>query len=229
VKPFEVVAALTAILTWTGASNAHEEAGADPVPAGPFYLNVALAPMINQQQIEGPNRDDLLVNDYGIANSLNFAYAVLPWLEPGVFLQFDAGNTRHAKFSRPDEQTGETQATEEVDGAFFEFWTMLFVRGRYGPLFGELGWAPLILRKDSTRTDLPNVRGETDGLFVGSRAVAWMLAFGGAIPVADDLDVTLRVQYRIRYLVSRGGEDLAGDEELGNMHLSPSAGLGYRF
>jgi hypothetical protein len=216
-------------------------AAADPVPPssaegklrgeserGRFYLEAALAPYLNQQQIEGPSRDDLLVNDVGFTSLIDFTYAPIPWLEPGILLQFDAGGTRHAQFTRPD-AAGETTESQLVEGSFFELWVTLLLRGRFGPMFAELGWAPLILRNDTTRTDLPNVAGETDGVFVGSRAVAWMLAVGGAIPVRRDLDVTLRLQFRIRYLVSRGGEDLAGDEELGNMFVSPSIGVGYRF
>jgi hypothetical protein len=206
-------------------------AAAHDVPRSPdpWYLNATLFPTLDMQQVEGPERDDLLVSDWGVTSSLSLTYSVLPWLEPGFHYQSDGGHTRHARFSRPDAATGATSETDLVEGTYWEQWFTLFARGRFDPLFVELGWAPLILREDTSRSDLPNTKGETEGLFVGSRTVAWMVTFGGAVPLTSDVDLTLELQYRIRYLVSRGGEPLADEEELGNMMLTPAVGIAHRF
>jgi len=207
------------------------EASDDPAAqdAPPFYLDASFFPAMNVQMIEGPNRDDTVANDWAFTSSLNLTYAVTEWFEPGIHYQLDGGEVRRASFTRPDPDTGETVETDEVEGAFWEQWFALMVRGRFDPVFVELGWAPLILRRDTSRTDLPNEKGETSGTFVGSRTVAWMGAFGGAVPLTADVDLTLRLQFRIRYLVSRGGEPLADDEEFGNMVFTPTVGLGHRF
>lgn len=193
-----------------------------------IYTELALFPMFTQRQIEGPNRDDRLVDDGGLSTLLTVTYAPLEWLEAGIYLHFDVGSTRAAKFSRPDAQ-GETVETDVVEGSYWELWTVLIARARYGPAFLELGWAPLMLREDDVRDDLPNASGEIDGVFVGSRSVAFLLGIGGRVPLAERLDLTLRLEFRIRYLVERGGEALADEEEFGQMALWPYVGLGYAF
>lgn len=222
------IAACAAIAFWAPSAAADEDTdGASR--QGSFYLDTSFFPGLNVQMIEGPNRDDTVTNDWSFTSSMNLTYAVTEWLEPGLHYQLDGGEVRRALFSRPDPQTGETVETDAVEGAFWEQWFTLFARARFDPVFVELGWAPLILRRDTSRTDLPNVNGETSGTFVGSRTVAWLAAFGGAVPITPDVDLTLRLQFRIRYLVSRGGEDLADEEEFGNMFFTPTVGLGHRF
>ncbi len=193
-----------------------------------WHLELAVFPRITQQQIEGPNRDDLLTNDAGISTAFSASYAPIPYIEPGIWVQLDAGSVRRAVFSRPDEN-GDTSELQEVDGSYWSLWMAFMLRGRLGPAFAEVGWAPLILRDDTTRADLPNTKGETDGVFVGSRSVAWILGGGASIPVFDNFDITLRMQFRIRYLVSRGGEPLADEEETGQMTLWPYVGGHFHF
>ena len=207
----------------------------DPVPspdAEPephkWHLELAAFPVLTVQQIEGPNRDDFITEDGGISIAFSASYAPIPYLEPGLWVQVDAGSIRRAVFSRPDD---DGVATEEqlVEGSYWALWVAFMLRSRLGPAFLEAGWAPLILRDDTTRSDLPNASGATDGLFEGSRAVAWLLGTGASIPVFDYFDVTLRIQFRIRYLVSRGGEPLADDEETGQMTVWPFMGTHFHF
>jgi hypothetical protein len=207
----------------------------DPVPspdakpeAHKWHIELAVFPVLTQQQIEGPNRDDLLTNDGGISTALSLSFAPIKYIEPTLWMQFDAGSVRRAVFSRPDDN-GETTETDVVEGSYWSLWIAFMLRGRLGPAFAEVGWAPLILRDDSTRTDLPNTKGETDGLFEGSRAVAWIFGGGASIPVFDNFDITLRLQFRIRYLVARGGEPLADEEETGQMTVWPFIGGHFHF
>jgi len=190
-------------------------------------LELALMPMYREQQIEGPSgRDDLITRSAGLALLASAGYHLTDWLEAAFVTQLDVGSVHFARFTRPG---ADGPAVEEdlVSGGFWELWLSVMVRGHLGPLFAEVGWAPLILRRDAARTDLPNAAGETDGTFVGSRAVAWTLGLGGEVPLAEGLALTLRLQFRIRYLVSRGGEPLDADEEFGQMLLWPYIGLRY--
>lgn len=217
---------LAAALLVSGATPPEPEAPPVPDGVGAVHLELALLPLVLVQQIEGPARDDLVTRSSGIALLFAGAYQPLEWLDVGLAVQLDAGTVRRARFSRPN---ADGRASEEavVEGGYWELWTSLMVRGHLGPLFLELGWAPLILREDDARTDLVNTEGEDDGLFVGSRSVAWTLGAGGRIGLADGLDLTLRLQFRIRYLVERGGEPLADDEETGQMVVWPYIGVRY--
>jgi hypothetical protein len=193
-----------------------------------WHFELAFFPMLLEQQIEGPNRDDKLTQDATLSTALSISYAPLEWIEPALWLQLDAGNVRRATFTRPD-ATGATSEDQLVEGSFWELWVAFMARGRLGPGFVELGWAPLMLRQDTVRDDLPNVNGETDGVFEGSRSVAFILGGGASLPVWDYLDITLRLQFRIRYLVARGGEPLADEEENGQMALWPYFGAHWHF
>jgi hypothetical protein len=183
--------------------------------------------MVTEQQIEGPGRDDKITQDLGLATRLSAAYLLNAFFEAGLLCQVDAGRVRRALYGRPD-ASGAAPVEQLVEGSWWELWLVVLVRGRYGPVFAEVGWAPLILRSDEVRADLPNVAGETEGLLVGSRSVAWMLAAGAFVPLTERLDLSLSLQFRIRYLVARGGRPLANAEESGQMTLWPFLGLSYR-
>jgi len=197
-------------------------------PPRPWTVELALFPVFTQQQIEGPARDDRVVNEAMLGVVANATYAALDWLDAGLYLHFDVGSSERTTWSRPD-SSGVARVDQRIDGAFFELWAAIFARARWGPGFFELGWAPLIVRHDSSRVDLPNASGATDGDFLGSRSVAFLAAGGARVPLAERLLLTLRLELRIRYLVDRGGEPLADDEEFGQMAAWPFIGLAYRF
>jgi len=208
------------------AAAAHAEAPKDESHPGYVRLELALFPTVLEQQIEGPNRDDKLTQGLGLTTQLSAAYMAHPNFEVGLLFQLDAGSVRRAQYGLVGAD-GTAQVEQLVEGSYWELWTMLLLRGRLGPAFVEVGWAPLILRDDEVRTDLANTDGETTGLFVGSRAVAWMLGAGAAVELVDRLHLTVRLQFRIRYLVERGGKPLAADEETGQMALYPFIGISY--
>jgi len=193
-----------------------------------YHVDVALFPTSTVQMIEGPNRDDTVTRDSIFSGTLGFSYAPLRWIEPGIWLQFDAGNVERVQFTPSNEQ-GQASELQRVEGSFWELWTAFILRGRFHWAFAEVGWAPLIVRRDSLRTDLENTAGEASGLFMGSRSVAWLGAAGVSVPVAENLDLTGRLQFRIRYLVSRDGEPLARDEENGQMAVYPFLGAHAHF
>jgi len=209
-----------------GSSARADEGEAAAVDDARLRLECSLMPSLREQQIEGPDRDDVITRSAGVALLLGAGYHIVPWLEAGLVTQLDVGTIRYARYTRPAEnQPAVPEAL--VEGGYWELWLSLMARAHFGPVFVELGWAPLILRHDASRTDLPNTRGETDGTFIGSRSVAWTLGLGGEVPLADDLALTLRLQFRIRYLISRGGAPLADEDESGQMLLWPYIGLRY--
>ena len=214
-----VAAALVATIALAPTS-----AHAEPPAHDRFHFELAALPYVTVQQVEGPGRDDLLTRDLGVHTYASFGYAPLPWLEPALTVRFDAGRVRRAIFDRPGAD-GAAAPAQLVEGDWWELWVELQLRARWRWLFAEVGWAPLILRADESRVDLPNTSGDTDGVFLGSRAVAWSLGVGATVPVGERWDLVLRLSFRIRYLVDRGGEALAGDEENGQMLVWPVVGV----
>lgn len=203
---------------------------APPAPLERFRAEIALMPFHREQQIEGPARDDRVARDSGLSTLASFTFAPVRWLEAGLYLAFDAGSSRRVTYARvgPD---GTAPEAALVEGGFWELWAGIVVRGRLGPAFAELGWSPLVLRDDDTRTDLANESGETDGLFMARAFLPFMASVGAEIPLLSSprLVATFRLQFRIRYLATRGGESLEGDQLFGQMHLWPYAGVGWRF
>lgn len=222
-----IICALLSTPSW--AAPTPSDAATDPVAvsAPPVVrLELAIFPMVLEQQIEGPNRDDKLTQDLGLSTQISAMWIPHPNVEVGALFQMDAGRILRSQYGLvgPD---GTAELRESVAGSWWELWTVLLVRGRLGPIFAEVGWAPLILRSDEVRTDLANTQGSTSGLFVGSRAVAWLLGAGGAVELGDNWQLTVRIQFRIRYLVERDGAPLAADEETGQMTVWPFIGVSY--
>jgi len=192
-----------------------------------FAVELAAFPTFTERQVEGPDRDDKLVSDHRLGLVLTGTYRATDWLQVGLYLHTDLGSTSRTLFVSSDESEEELETV--IEGSYWELWTAVFARLTWRAAFFELGWAPLMLRNDTTRTDLPNESGDTDGVFVGSRSVAFLAGLGAMIPIAEKLSVTVRLQLRIRYMVERGGEPIDGEEEFGQMTAWPFVGLAYSF
>lgn len=121
----------------------------------------------------------------------------------------------------------------QVDGAgqsAWELWLAIVARytfGRY--FFAQLGYMPLQVRSDETRTELVNTRGENTGLFLGGHRVAWLFGVGGQLPLSERVGLFARLDFRVRYFGTRGGAALAGERELGGISITPMLGAAYSF
>lgn len=193
----------------------------EPDLTGRFDLEVGVFPVFTERQIEGPERDDRVVSDPMLATFVSSTYRVLDWLAAGLAVHVDVGNTSRTRF--------DDAGTVEIEGTYWETWVVLLARAWYGVGFFELGWAPLVLRDDTARTDLPNESGDVDGVFLGSRSVAFLAGVGARVPFDDHWSLSVRLQLRIRYLIERGGRPLANEQEFGQMTAWPFVGLAYTF
>ena len=81
----------------------------------------------------------------------------------------------------------------------------LWLRTFVWTLFFELGYGALGLRWDDARDDLPTADGDIESALQTHPGIAWLVAVGGGIPVLDELQVVFRVEYRVRYYISRDG------------------------
>jgi len=184
-----------------------------------------------QQQAKteiGGVRGERLVEETALGLQLAGTYAVLDYLHVGLFTRLDAGKREAGAFSGFDED-GAAVTMGELGGTYAEWWLGPLARAQYRSVFLEVGWGALGLRSDGGRDDLPDEGGSTAGAFATTPAVAWTVALGGGVPLSDDLELLLRLQYRVRYYTTRGGRSLIGDAAQGSQDLTPFAGVGMRF
>ena len=184
-----------------------------------------------QQQVKsdvGGARGDRIVDETHFGLSLFGTYNIWGPFRAGLYAQFDVGSREAGRFGGFD-MDGATMVEGRVGGGYLEFWVGPMIRAQWRGLFAELGWGALGLRSDDARDDLPAAGGDTDGTFRTAPAIAWLVALGGIVPVVDAWSAVFRVEYRIRYYDTRGGDDLAGDIVHGTQDVTPFVGIAYQF
>lgn len=200
------------------------------VADAPFRLDAGVTYSRFEQQVKpavGGARGERLVTEtqFGYAQSLS--YRVLGPLSLGVFLQVDAGTREAARFSGFDSE-GRATTTGKLGGNYLELWMGPQLRLDYRTLFLELAYGAYGSRADSARDDLPSEGGDRDSALRTSPSIAWSIAFGGRVPIVADLDLLLRMQYRVRYYVRRGGAELDGLVH-GTQNFTPFVGVAWSF
>lgn len=186
-----------------------------------------------EQQVKSEIGDDpgeklVEASEFGI--NLFATYRVWSVFRLGLFTQFDVGLREAARFSGFDAD-GRTTVTQQVGGDYSELWLGPLLRIQYWTLFAEIGYGALGLRWDEARDDLPTAEGDTESALQTHPGIAWLVAFGGGVPVLEDLQVVFRIEYRVRYYVSRGGDrlDPSGNDEIshGTQNLTPFIGIAW--
>jgi hypothetical protein len=165
-------------------------------------------------------------SEIGVLSML--AYRIWGPLSAGGYMQFDVGERSAARFAGFGED-GRTEVESQVGGDYYELWMGPLVRAEWKRLFVELGYGAYGARHDAARDDLQSQSGATSGLLRTHPTIAWLLALGGMVPVSDEVDLALRIEYRIRYYVSRGGEALQSDIVHGTQNVTPFIGFAWRF
>jgi hypothetical protein len=163
-----------------------------------------------EQQVKsevGGGVGEKLVEEFQFGFSASGVYSIVGGLSAGIFLRADIGERSVARFSLID-STGKAVTTGELGGSYSEFWAGPLVQYTWKQLFAELGFGVIGIRGDDGRSDIPSSTGDTTPSFRTHPTIAWMFGVGGNIPVLDNLDVVLKLEYRIRYYDKRGGERL---------------------
>ena len=142
----------------------------------------------------------------------------------GVYGQFETGNREYGHLM--DVVDDVTVVSLDGGGSFREIWVGPLLRVQWKSVFAELGWGPLGFRFDDGRTDLP-AAGRTDGAFRTTPSIAWLFGVGAAVPLIADLELVMRLNYRIRYYEVRGGEPLDGRLAHGTQDVIPFIGLAW--
>lgn len=196
----------------------------------PLELHVAGTYSRFEQQVKsevGGARGERLVEQSELALFHALSYRFLGPLSAGVFGLYNSGTRRVGRFQGLTPE-GKAVVAPELGGDYLELWAGPFVRASFGLPFFELGYGLYTARWDEARDDLPNSEGDA-GVFRTHRGIAWVLAGGLALDLADELELTVRLSYRVRYYNRRGGHALSNDVVHGTQDVTPFIGVAYRF
>ncbi|MBI2620172.1 MAG: hypothetical protein HYW57_08835 [Ignavibacteriales bacterium] len=185
-----------------------------------------------QQQVKaevGDPRGERLVNETQFGFMAMGTYKVWQHVSVGVFLQFDRGNRHAARFDGFDSETGRTVTKDKIGGNYDEFWAGPMLRVEAQRIFGEFGYGLVGFRNDDARTDLVSSSGDSTGTLTLLPSVAWYAGIGGAIKILRELDLVIRVEYRLRYYDKREGNPFASDIEHGTQNITPYVGVRWKF
>ena len=171
--------------------------------------------------------NDQLANDFSFGLFASASWRFWGPFSVGLYVQFEAGNRKYGTFTG-DVVDGVAIVDRQGGGGFSETWFGPLVRAQWESLFLEVGWGPLGFRSDDGRVDLP-AGGEASGAFQTTPSTAWLIGIGAAVPLLLDLELVMRINYRIRYYESRGGDDLDGGLAHGTQDLIPFVGLAWAF
>ncbi|MEZ4359428.1 MAG: hypothetical protein R3B48_04550 [Kofleriaceae bacterium] len=198
--------------------------------AEPIRLDASLGLSRFQQQAKprvGTPRGERLVEHNALSVATHGAWRPYRFLALGAFVEADVGQRRSGELAGFDAE-GRATIEPAVGGSYAEVWAGLLLRGHWRGAFAEVGYPLLARRWDRGRADLPDERGGTDGALSPILTVRWMAALGGSVPITGCLDLTVRLEWRIRYYDQRDGVDLAGGIVHGTQEIRPLFGLAWR-
>ncbi len=184
-----------------------------------------------QQQVKqdvGDPRGERLVYEYEFGFLLTGRYEFTDYLSAGIFLRTDFGKREAAQFDGFNSE-GITQVKNQLGGNYTEIWLGPEVMFRWKQLFAEVGYGLVGIRKDDGRNDVPSNTGDTVSSFTTNPSISWMISIGGFVPLSKNLDILLKLEYRLRYYNKRGGEPLADNIDLGTQSISPLVGVSWKF
>jgi hypothetical protein len=179
----------------------------------------------------GGARGERLVQEQEVGLLTTATWRVWGPFSAGAYLRLDAGTREASRFTGFDED-GKATVAPTVGGDFTELWVGPLVRAQWRTLFAELGYGALGLRDDDARGDLTTADGDTSTALRTLPTVAWIANFGGGVPLTEELELVLRLEYRVRYYDRRGSDKLRtaeGDEVVhGTQNLTPFVGVAWR-
>jgi hypothetical protein len=184
-----------------------------------------------QQQVKqdvGDPRGERLVFEYEIGLLLTGRYELNDYFSAGIFIRTDIGKREAALFDGFDIE-GKTKVKNQLGGNYTEVWFGPEVMFHWKQLFAEVGYGLVGIRSDEGRDDIPSNSGDTVGSFTTNPSISWLISIGGFVPLSDNLEILLKLEYRLRYYNKRGGEPLIDNIDLGTQSISPLIGVSWKF
>jgi hypothetical protein len=196
-----------------------------------FYIDGGLILSHFQQQVKqdvGDPRGERLVYEYEFGLLLEGRYRFNDYFSAGLFLRTDVGKREAARYDGFDDD-GKTKVANQVGGNYTEFWFGPIVMINYKQIFLGIGYGLVGIRSDDGRDDIPSNSGDTESSFTTNPLISWLISVGGLVPLTDNLDLLLELEYRNRYYNERGGEPLTNDIDHGTQSISPIIGVSWKF
>ena len=195
----------------------------------PFFIDGGLIISHFQQQVKqevGDPRGERLVYEYELGLMVTGRYSFNEYISAGLFLRTDFGKREAALFDGFDDE-GKTVVKNNLGGDYTEVWFGPKISFYWKQIFAEFGYGMVGIRSDDGRNDLPSTTGNTSGSFTTTPSIAWLITFGGLIPLFEDLNILLSLEYRLRYYDERGGNPLTDNIEHGTQSISPIIGVSW--
>lgn len=184
-----------------------------------------------QQQVKqdvGDPRGERLVYEYEIGLLLTGRYEFTDYFSAGIFLRTDFGKREAALYDGFDED-GKTKVKNQLGGNYTEIWFGPELMFHWKQIFAEVGYGLVGTRSDDGRNDIPSNSGSTDGSFTTNPLISWMISIGGFVPLSENLEILIKLEYRNRYYNERGGEALIDNIDHGTQSISPLIGVSWNF
>ena len=183
-----------------------------------------------EQQIKnkvGGEKGDLLTEDNEVSIHLGFEYLFKEHWRFGLFLRFDNGTRELGEYGGINADT-KPNIVNKTGGTFSELWLGPYAGYRYSIFAVDLGYGLLGLRDDAARDDIKDFNKPSGGYFETSLSVAWFISAGITAPLLDNLDLSLRLEYRIRYYELFSGEELVDSVAHGTQDITPFFGVHWK-
>ncbi|MBO6933728.1 MAG: hypothetical protein JJ863_02095 [Deltaproteobacteria bacterium] len=177
-----------------------------------------------KSEIGGTSVEPLVV-DRAFGLHLTATANLWRFIRLGVFFQIDAGNRSMGRFEGL--MAGEPEVTQLIEGRYWEVWLGPLLRLQWRFLAAEIGYGLVGARRDRARVDLPDGAGGTSDPFRTSPRVAWHFALAAYAPVHPEIDIVIRVQYRVRYYDRRSSSSLENGVVHGTQNLTPTIGIAW--
>ena len=202
-----------------------------PQSSSKFNLDGGLILSHFQQQVKqdvGDPRGERLVYEYEIGLLVAGRYRFNDFLSAGIFLRTDIGKREAALFDGFDEE-GKTRVANQVGGNYSEVWFGPTVMFNWKQIFAEVAYGLIGIRSDDGRKDIPSDSGDKESAFSTNPLISWLVSIGGFVPLTDNLELLLKLEYRNRYYNERGGEPLINKIDHGTQSVSPIIGVSWNF
>lgn len=195
----------------------------------PWRADASLAFGILQEQAKNSSGESggRLFQSVNGAALLSGSYKTIDWLDAGLFFMFETGVRSAAEFGGVNSSGVPTTQTRS-GGHYTMYWLGPMIRPHWRNLFLEIGYVALGLRDDNAYPALISVGGTSKDSFRTDPLRAWMFTLGMMTPLADRLNLTLKIEYRFLYY-NRRGDRLANDLVYGTQAIRPHIGLAFNF
>jgi hypothetical protein len=162
-----------------------------------------------------------LFTDRQVALTLGSHARFLKWMSVGLFFSYEAGNRESCLYSV--DAGGVPAPLDCRSGQYRQVWLGPALRFHWRQFFLDANYIAFGTRKDHAYSSLSG-DGTNQGSFRTHPLKAWVFFPGVGIPLTDDLELLIKLEYRYVYYDERSGK-LPGGQLYGNQSIRPQIAL----